>query len=83
MLLLLGAWRYVYNRYPLRYEPLYWGAVFPIGMYAACTWQMARSMEFNFLTGLALSSLYIAIAAWAVVFVGMLLAFVERPKQVP
>ena len=25
--------------FPLRYDPLYWGAVFPLGMYAACTWR--------------------------------------------
>ena len=35
MLLLLALWRRVYWRFPLRYDPLYWGAVFPLGMYAA------------------------------------------------
>lgn len=32
MLVLLGAWRHLYMRFPLTYDPLYWGAVFPLGM---------------------------------------------------
>jgi tellurite resistance protein TehA-like permease len=40
MLLVLAIWRHVYRRFPLRYDPLYWGAVFPLGMYAACTERM-------------------------------------------
>lgn len=78
MLLLLGIWRYVYKRYPLEYDPLYWGAVFPIGMYAACTWQLDRAMEFNFLTGLSRIFLYAALAAWAVVFAFMLFSLMRR-----
>ncbi|MCL4675031.1 MAG: tellurite resistance/C4-dicarboxylate transporter family protein, partial [Pararhodobacter sp.] len=27
MLLILGVWRHIYKRFPLRYDPLYWGAV--------------------------------------------------------
>ena len=48
MLVVLGVWRYVFKRFPLRYDPLYWGAVFPVGMYAAATWQMARAMNLGF-----------------------------------
>ena len=36
-------------RFPLRYDPLYWGAVFPLGMYAACTERMMDAMSFDFL----------------------------------
>jgi tellurite resistance protein TehA-like permease len=72
MLLLLGVWRYVYQRFPFEYDPLYWGAVFPFGMYTACTWQMDRAMEFGFLSGLPRISFYIALAAWVITFIGML-----------
>ncbi len=72
MLLLLGVWRHVYKRFPLRYDPLYWGAVFPLGMYAACTWQLDQAMEFGFLTGLTHAFFYIAVAAWTATFIGML-----------
>ncbi|HET8940687.1 MAG TPA: tellurite resistance/C4-dicarboxylate transporter family protein, partial [Rudaea sp.] len=44
ILLVLGVWRYVYKRFPFEYDPLYWGAVFPLGMYAACTHEMSRVM---------------------------------------
>jgi tellurite resistance protein TehA-like permease len=71
MLLLLGIWRHGFMRFPFQYDPLYWGAVFPLGMYAACTWQMDRAMEFGFLGGLPLAFLYIALAAWAITFFGM------------
>ncbi len=72
MLLLLGVWRHIYMRFPLRYDPLYWGAVFPLGMYAACTWQLDRAMEFGFLAGLTQAFFYIALFAWAVTFASML-----------
>jgi len=71
MLLLLGIWRHVFMRFPFEYDPLYWGAVFPLGMYAACTWQMDRAMEFGFLGGLPRAFLYVALAAWAITFFGM------------
>jgi tellurite resistance protein TehA-like permease len=72
MLVLLGVWRYGYRRFPFSYDPLYWGAVFPLGMYAACTWQMNRAMEFGFLTFLPNAFLFIALFAWSVTFIGML-----------
>ena len=72
MLVLLDVWRYGYRRLPFRYDPLYWGAVFPLGMYAACTWQMDRAMEFGFLASLSHAFLLIALSAWLVTFIGML-----------
>jgi tellurite resistance protein TehA-like permease len=77
MLLLLGVWRHGFERFPLRYDPLYWGAVFPLGMYAACTWQMVRAMEFGFLSDLPHAFLWIALVAWAVTFLGMLQTLVR------
>ncbi|MGB6009178.1 tellurite resistance/C4-dicarboxylate transporter family protein [Castellaniella sp.] len=71
MLLLLGVWRYGFQRFPFQYDPLYWGAVFPLGMYAASTWQMDRAMEFGFLAGMPRVFLHIALFAWLVTFVGM------------
>lgn len=72
MLLVLGWWRHVRRRFPLRYDPLYWGLVFPLGMYGAGTWQMDRALELGFLGPLARLFLYGALAAWTVTFAGML-----------
>ena len=81
MLLLLGIWRYVFEQFPFRYDPLYWGAVFPLGMYAACTWQMDRAMEFGFLSPLPRAFLWIALAAWTITFVSMIRALVHCRRK--
>jgi tellurite resistance protein TehA-like permease len=72
MLILLGVWRYIYKRFPFEYDPLYWGVVFPIAMYAAATFQMDQAMAFGFLSGLPRAFFFIALAAWVVTFIGML-----------
>jgi tellurite resistance protein TehA-like permease len=71
MLLLLGVWRHVYKRFPLSYDPLYWGAVFPFGMYAACTHELMQAMGFHFLAPMPQLLLFAALAGWAVVFTGV------------
>jgi len=72
MLLVLAVWRYVYKRFPLRYDPLYWGAVFPLGMYSAATHEMARALQLDFLGFVAPMFLAVAFAAWSAAFVGLL-----------
>ncbi|WP_374576934.1 tellurite resistance/C4-dicarboxylate transporter family protein [Phenylobacterium sp.] len=77
MLVLLSVWRHGYERFPLRYDPLYWGAVFPLGMYAASTWQMNRAMELDFLFALPRVFFWVALVAWTITFCGMLHALVR------
>lgn len=72
MLLVLGFWRHVYKRFPLRYDPLYWGAVFPLGMYAASTHEMVRAMGLDFLGFIPPLFLYAALAAWAAALAGLI-----------
>jgi tellurite resistance protein TehA-like permease len=64
LLLVLGVWRYVYKRYPLRYEPVYWAAVFPLGMYAASTHEMAAVLHLPFLAWVPEVFFAAALAAW-------------------
>jgi len=74
MLAILGAWRYVIRKTPLTYDPLYWGMVFPLGMYALCTQRLAESMELSFLASIPRSFIVVALTAWLMTFLGLLLA---------
>jgi tellurite resistance protein TehA-like permease len=80
LLLVLGAWRYVYARFPMRYDPQYWSVVFPLGMYAVATHEMSRALAIGFLGGVAPLFLAAALAAWAIVAVGLIRAMVRRAR---
>jgi len=72
MLVILGAWRHVYRRFPLRYDPLYWGAVFPLGMYTVCTFRLAGMVDEPALLIIPRVFLYVALGAWTLAFGGLL-----------
>jgi tellurite resistance protein TehA-like permease len=74
MLVLLGIWRYVYKGFPLSYDPLYWGAVFPLGMYTAATFRMTQAMPLSFLGFVPRYFFWVAAAAWTATFVGLVLS---------
>ncbi|MFV0387421.1 MAG: tellurite resistance/C4-dicarboxylate transporter family protein [Pyrinomonadaceae bacterium] len=78
LLLLLGFWRHGVKRFPLRYDPQYWGMVFPLGMYTACTFQLSKALEYERLMAIPRVFIYVAIAAWIVVFAGMVISFFKR-----
>lgn len=78
MLVVLGVWRYLIRGVPFAYDPLYWGGVFPLGMYAVSSWHLTRIVEAPFLLPLSKAFMLIALAAWAVTFIGMLDSFVVR-----
>ncbi|MBK9031535.1 MAG: tellurite resistance/C4-dicarboxylate transporter family protein [Myxococcales bacterium] len=71
MLLILGVWRHVIRKFPLRYDPLYWGAVFPLGMYTVCTFRLSRVVDAAFLGGIARVFVYVALGAWCLAAAGM------------
>src|SRR5262249_18525576 len=45
MLLVLGVWLYLICAMPIAYDPLYWGGVFPLGMYSVATYELAHILE--------------------------------------
>jgi len=71
ILLALGAWRHLHKRVPLTYEHGYWAAVFPLGMYTACTQNLVRVFELPFLEPIATVFVWIALSAWVLTFAGL------------
>ncbi len=72
MLIILACWRHFFRKFPLTYDPLYWGAVFPLGMYTACTFMMAKAMELDFLMIIPKYFIYAALLAWTLAFIGLI-----------
>ncbi len=71
MLIVLTAWQHIIQKFPLRYDPLWWGAVFPLGMYAVATKQMSTAQELPFLAPLAPAFFVAALATWTLTFIGL------------
>jgi len=80
LLLMLGFWRHGVRRYPLTYDHGYWGAVFPLGMYAVCTFRLARDFGVTFLTPLAEAFAWISLGAWAATAIGLTHRLIVRPS---
>jgi tellurite resistance protein TehA-like permease len=81
LLFILGAWRHIYKRFPLRYDPQYWGMVFPLGMYTTCTFQLSKAVDFAPLMIIPTIFVYLALAAWTAAFAGMLFSLFASLTQ--
>ena len=81
LLVILGIWRHAVRQYPVRYDPQYWGMVFPLGMYTACTTRLAQVVDVTFILVIPRISIYIALSAWAATFIAMLGSLLELTKR--
>ena len=70
LLLILETWRHY--KAGFSYSPAYWSMVFPLGMYTIATLQLASVVPMHFLDALANAFIYVAWAAWLIVFIGMI-----------
>ncbi len=78
LLLILGFWRHVYRKFPLKYDPQYWGMVFPFGMYTVCTFQLSKAINFPPLLVIPRYFIYLALAGWFVVSFGLIYSVFQR-----
>lgn len=72
MLVILAVWRHFYKRFPLKYDPLYWGAVFPLGMYTVSTFQLGSDLALPFLIQISRVFAFISLIAWGITFTGLI-----------
>jgi tellurite resistance protein TehA-like permease len=85
MLISLGIWRHAFRKFPLRYDPLYWGAVFPLGMYTVATARLSAVIDAPFLIAIPRLSIYVAFVAWTAAALGLVwrLALSARARETP
>lgn len=71
LLALFGVWKHAVNRLPLRYEPVLWSLVFPLGMYAVASGRLGLAAEYAPLQWISLGMVWAAFAAWLLVAAGL------------
>ncbi|WP_354298585.1 tellurite resistance/C4-dicarboxylate transporter family protein [Phenylobacterium koreense] len=71
LLVLFGLWKHGVRRVPLRYTPMLWSLVFPLGMYALASLRLSLAAEFGPLRAIAETMVWIALAAWVATAIGL------------
>ncbi len=72
LLLIFGIWKHIHMKVKLTYDPMQWSIVFPLGMYAVITQNLATSIEFSPLSYVSHGMLWLAFVAWIVVASAMI-----------
>ncbi len=72
VLLAVGAWRHVFHRIPLRYQPTLWSMVFPFGMYAVAGIYLGRADRLPIVELIGDTWYWVALLAWVLTAIGML-----------
>lgn len=71
LLIILGVWSHIYRRAPLVQASRYWSLVFPLGMYSACSFQLADVTGLSFLLTVSRIFRYAALLAWMVTLIAV------------
>jgi tellurite resistance protein TehA-like permease len=81
LLAVFAVWKHGIHREPLGYAPSLWSIVFPLGMYAVATRQLAQTADLSPLLPLSSVMAWVALAAWGVTAVGLVSASVRSFRQ--
>lgn len=82
-LIMAGLWRHVRHRIPFRYEATLWSIIFPLGMYGVGSQFLGTVDSLPIVHAIGFGESWIALAAWAAVFLAMLLNLVRRVLRAP
>jgi tellurite resistance protein TehA-like permease len=81
LLIIIGIWKYIVFREPIRYIPALWSIVFPLGMYATALQLLTHIPGLEFLTAIGPASAWLAFVAWALVMLGWLWSTVSTVRD--
>jgi tellurite resistance protein TehA-like permease len=70
ILLALGIWRHVIERYPLNYDPRLWSLVFPLGMFCVSTHSLSLTWHSAGLANVSYVAIWVAVFAWLFLMLG-------------
>lgn len=82
LLIGLTVWRHLVARFPLRYDPQFWGMVFPLAMYTTGSFRLVEVLELDFLRFVPATFIWLALTAWLVTCVGMLGHLLREARSV-
>jgi tellurite resistance protein TehA-like permease len=83
LLVVLGVWRHLVRQVSVTYDVVYWSAVFPLGMYTACTHRLVQMTGQSFLDVIPQYFVFISLAAWVLAFLGLLWRLVPHTPAFP
>ncbi len=78
MLLMFFVWKHGVHRLPLRYEPVQWSFVFPLGMYAVASGRLGLAAEFAPLEWISELMVWVCFVAWCLALTGFLRQLLRR-----
>jgi tellurite resistance protein TehA-like permease len=78
LLILFGIWKHGVRGVPLRYTPMLWSLVFPLGMYGVASLRLSLAAELPALKTISATMIWIALAAWLATALGLALACRQR-----
>ncbi|KAA0016340.1 tellurite resistance/C4-dicarboxylate transporter family protein [Antrihabitans cavernicola] len=71
LLLYVEIWEVETRAGALRYQRVWWAAVFPLGMYAAATDATSTHLHIRWLSAVSVGAFWVAAAVWSVVGLGL------------